>query len=161
MRFAAKQDWKKRIVYLVVPLLVGALAAFISKDSFALYGALTRPPFSPPPWVFPIVWTFLYLLMGISSYLVSVRGGDASERALFLYGVQLFVQFFWPIIFFREQSYLLAFIWLCLLFVFVLIMTVQFYRIDRTAAFLQIPYLLWLVYAGYLNFGTFLLNRPM
>ncbi len=160
MRFVAKPDWKKLLIYLAVPLFVGVLASLISKDSFALYGTLARPPLSPPAWIFPVVWTVLYLLMGLSSYLVSGKG-EASEQALFLYGIQLFIQFFWPIIFFREQSFLLAFIWLCLLFVFVLLMTLRFYQISPPAAFLQIPYLLWLIYAGYLNFGVFLQNRPM
>lgn len=161
MHFAAELDRKKLFVCLAVPLMVGALAALISKDSFALYATLSLPPFSPPSWVFPAVWTFLYLLMGISSFLVAGKKGGAAERALLLYGAQLFIQFFWPVIFFREQSFLLAFIWTVLLFAFVLMMTVRFYQISRPAAFLQIPYLLWLMYAGYLNFGVFLLNRPV
>lgn len=161
MCFIGRFDLKRLAVNLAIPLLVGLLAALISWDSFVLYGSLEKPSFSPPAMVFPIVWTVLYLLMGLSSYIISGGKGEETERALFLYGVQLFVQFFWPIIFFREQSFLLAFIWICLLFVFVLTMVLQFYRINRFSALLQIPYLIWLVYAGYLNFGVFLLNRPM
>lgn len=114
-----------------------------------------------PAWLFPVVWTVLFALMGISSFLI--YNSDASEKskmsALTVYAVQLAVNFMWPIFFFRMGAYLFSFIWLILLWALVLIMILKFYKINRTAAFLQLPYILWLTFAGYLNLSVYLLNR--
>jgi tryptophan-rich sensory protein len=127
-----------------------------SMDSFA---SLDQPPLSPPGWLFPVVWSILYILMGISSYLITQSNKPArSKTALTVYGVQLFFNFMWSIIFFNFEAYLFAFIWLLALLALVIINAVLFYRIDRRAGLLFIPYIIWVIFAGYLNFGIFLLN---
>ncbi len=154
-----KTDYKKLIINIAFPLGVGALSALISMGSMENFASLNQPPLSPPGWLFPVVWSILYVLMGISSYLITESGKPArSKTALTVYGVQLFFNFMWSIIFFNFDMYLFAFIWLIALLVFVILNTVLFYRIDRRAGLLFIPYILWVIFAGYLNFGIFLLN---
>ena len=121
---------------------------------------LNRPPLSPPGWLFPIVWTILYILMGVSSYLIIQSGAEeeAVNSALSVYVYQLIVNFLWSTFFFNFGWYLFSFIWLVLLWVLVLIMIVRFYNISRLAGILQIPYLIWVTFAGYLNLGIWLLN---
>lgn len=144
----------------LLPLAVGGLAAWLTMGSMERFAALKQPPLSPPGWLFPVVWTVLYLLMGTASWLV--RKSDASQaakkRALTLYGVQLVVNFFWPLLFFRAGAYGTAFLWLLLLLALVLVTAAMFARICRTAAILLAPYVLWLIFAGYLNIGIWLLN---
>jgi len=117
-----------------------------------------KPAFSPPGFIFPIVWTVLYILMGISSYLVYTSNSPYKPNALLLYGIQLFFNFFWSIIFFGLDLYLFAFIWLIALIFIIISMIKQFYIVSPTAAYLQIPYLIWCIFAAYLNFYIFLLN---
>lgn len=120
-----------------------------------------KPPLTPPSWLFPIVWTILFLLMGISAYLVYTNhnaGSDARNNALWVYGAQLVINFFWPIIFFNLSAYLLAFFWIILLLVFVIIMTKKFYDINPVAGAMQILYIIWTSFATYLTFGVFVLN---
>ena len=121
---------------------------------------LRQPPLSPPMWVFPVVWTILFLMMGLASYLVYTSDTRRGEKrsALWVYGVQLAVNFVWPILFFNLNWWLPAFFWLFLLWLMILGMTVQFYRIRLMAGFLLIPYLVWVTFAGYLNFGIYFLN---
>ena len=107
----------------------------------------------------PVVWSILFILMGISAYLIYMEGGEKRRGALIIYGVQLAANFVWPILFFQMQAFLLSFIWLALLWLLVLIMIIAFYRIKPLAAYLQIPYLVWLTFAGYLNLAIYLLNR--
>ena len=111
-------------------------------------------------WVFPVVWTSLFLMMGLASYLVYTSDTRRGEKrsALWVYGVQLAVNFVWPILFFNLNWWLPAFFWLFLLWLMILGMTVQFYRIRLMAGFLLIPYLVWVTFAGYLNFGIYFLN---
>jgi len=154
-----KTDYKKLIINIAFPLGVGALSALISMGSMENFASLNQPPLSPPGWLFPVVWSILYVLMGISSYLITESGKPArSKTALTVYGVQLFFNFMWSIIFFNFEAYLFAFIWLIALLVLVILNAVLFYRIDRRAGLLFIPYILWVIFAGYLNFGIFLLN---
>lgn len=120
---------------------------------------LNQPPLSPPAWLFPVVWTLLYTLMGIASYLVAVSEKTYRARtALTVYGVQLAFNFFWSLIFFNLHAYLFAFVWLVLLWLLIIITTVLFYQISRPAGYLLIPYLLWVTFAGYLNLAIALLN---
>lgn len=154
-----KIDWKKLAICVAIPLLVGGLAALLTRDSMEAFGALNQPPLSPPGWLFPVVWTILYILMGVASYLVvTARRSRMINPALTAYGAQLFFNFFWSIIFFNWQQYLFAFIWLLVLWVLILVTLSRFYRIDKRAGYLLIPYLLWVTFAGYLNLGIYLLN---
>ena len=152
---------KALIICLLIPLAVGGLAAWLTMDSMAQFAALAQPPLSPPGWVFPVVWTILYLLMGWASFLIWKSGAPqaAKRRALGPYGVQLAVNFVWPLLFFRAGLYGFALIWLVILLVLVAETMLAFGRIDRRAAWLLAPYLLWLLFAAYLNAGVWLLNR--
>ena len=114
------------------------------------YAALNQPPLAPPGWLFPIVWTILYTLMGIASYIIVVSD-QPKQDALFVYGLQLFANFFWSILFFRMELYFLAFLWLILLWILIFKTMTEFGKISLTAKRLLIPYLLWVTFAGYLN----------
>ena len=155
-----KIKWTELLTCLLIPLSVGAISGIISGGGIDAFDSMIKPALSPPAWLFPIVWTTLFILMGIASYLVLVSGGDRSDivRCLVFYAAQLFFNFFWSIIFFNLEWYLVAFIWLVVLWVFILITTICFYNISKTAGYLMIPYLVWVGFAGYLNFAIFLLN---
>ena len=148
------------IAALALPLATGGLSAWLTKDGMRMYALMDKPPFSPPGWVFPAVWTVLYVLMGIASYLVCTSGASAfrRKRALTAYALQLAVNFLWPLLFFGLEMYLAAFICLLILTVFVFVCTVFFYHISKTAGWFFVPYLIWCIFALYLNFGTYLLN---
>ena len=155
-----KIDWKKLIICLVIPLAVGGLSALIS-GGMGEYLQLNRPPLSPPGWVFPIVWTILYLLMGYASFLVLTSGSDQQDvrRALYLYGAQLALNFLWSIVFFGLGWRLVAFFVLIALWILIFLTFQAFSKINEQAGDLLLPYLLWVTFAAYLNFGTYLLNR--
>lgn len=150
-------NWKNLITAISIPLAVGGLSALLTGDNMQSFQAVNQPPFSPPAWLFPIVWTILYVLMGIASYLVV--GKEGSSKALTLYAVQLLFNFFWSIWFFGYGWYLFSFIWLLCLWVLILATLVSFYRISKPAGYLLLPYLLWVTFAAYLNLGVYLLNR--
>lgn len=154
-----KKDFKKRLICWAIPLAVGGLAALLS-GGMGSYRVMNQPPLSPPGWVFPIVWTVLYLLMGEASWRVLTSGAepDKIRKALIAYGVQLGLNFLWPIVFFGGQMYLTAFLILILLWVAIFITLRRFSAINETAGDLLIPYLLWVTFAGYLNLGVYLLN---
>lgn len=155
-----KNPIKTYAIGIAIPLAVGGLAAFLTRESMDIYDTINTPPLAPPGILFPIVWTILYVLMGIGSVLVleGVAPADRRRSALALYGIQLVVNFFWSILFFEKQAFLFSFVWLCLLWVLIVAMLVSFRRISRPAAWLQIPYLLWVSFAGYLNLAIYLLN---
>lgn len=152
---------KNFIISLAITLGTGALAAFLTQNSMEIYEPFIKPPLSPPGWLFPIVWTILYTLMGISAYLVYETEADQKQKdkALSLFLFQLFLNFLWSIVFFNFQNYLLAFGVLLVLWILILAMIINFNKVNPLAAKLQIPYLLWVSFAGYLNFGIYLLNR--
>ncbi len=152
-----KIQWKKLIACLAIPLAVGGLSALLTRSSMESFEALNKPPLSPPGWLFPVVWTILFVLMGIASYLVVVSG-KPNRTALTVYGVQLLFNFVWSLLFFNLEQYLFAFVWLVILWLLILITTVLFYRISKPAGYLMVPYLLWVAFAGYLNFAIYLLN---
>ena len=156
-----KFSWKTLAFFILIPLAVGGASALFTMDSMATFDTVLKPPLSPPGWLFPVVWTVLYTLMGIASYLVYTSDvpKEQKNKALWLYGIQLAVNFFWSPIFFNLQAYLFAFIWLMLLWVLVIATTVAFWRISTTAGILMLPYFLWVTFAAYLNFGIYLLNR--
>ena len=152
-------NWKKLLICLAIPLAVGGLAALLS-GGMDSYRGMNQPPLSPPGWIFPIVWSILYLLMGYASYRILSSGAApaAIKKALTFYGIQLALNFLWPLIFFGLQWYWIAFVWLLILWVFIYLTMYQFGGIDDTAENLLSPYLLWVTFAGYLNFGVALLN---
>ena len=146
---------------IAIPLLVGAVASFITGGGMEMFETLNKPPLSPPGWLFPVVWTILYTLMGIASYLVVTSGAEKEEiqKALTVYGYQLAVNFLWPTFFFNFRWYLFSFLWLVLLWVLIVVTLRRFWDISRAAGLLLVPYLLWVTFAGYLNFGIWWLNR--
>ena len=151
---------KRFLISIAIPLVVGGISAFITRGDMDLYSRINQPPLSPPTWLFPLVWTILYTFMGISLYLVGSSNASHSDkrRAYIFFGIQLFLNFIWSPIFFVGEQYLLAFIVLVLMWIFTLGMILSFYKISKPAGLLQIPYLLWLTFAGYLNFAIYLLN---
>ena len=152
---------KPYIISILIPLFTGGLSAFITRGSMDIYSKINTPPLTPPSFIFPIAWGILYVLMGISSALVFQhrdKSPDNAASAVFIYALQLIVNFFWSIIFFNMQAFLFAFVWLILLWVLIIIMIFEFNKFSRTAALLQIPYLLWVTFAGYLTFMVWLLN---
>lgn len=152
--------WKKLLVCLAIPLGVGGLSALLTSGNMQLFEEINKPPFSPPGWLFPVVWTILYALMGVSLYLVAETITRKNlQPALIAFAVQLLLNFFWSIIFFNARAYLFAFIWLILLWVAIIANIYLFYGINKNAAKLLIPYLVWVTFAGYLNLGIFVLNR--
>lgn len=154
-----KSNIKKLLVCLAIPLAVGGLSALIS-GGMSDFQTLNQPPLSPPGWLFPIVWTILYLLMGYASYRVLVSGKDDTQirRALIVYGAQLVLNFLWSPVFFGLQWRLTAFFLLIALWLLILLTIRLFSRIDERAGDLLLPYILWVTFAGYLNLGIFLLN---
>lgn len=152
---------KKRLALCIAAALAaGGLGAWLAGDSMGGYGAMYKPLLSPPGWVFPVVWTILYVLMGLASYLVwdADAAAPRKKRALSLYAAQLAVNALWPLLFFRLGQYLPAFFWLLLLAVLVWACSVLFRYISRRAGALLTPYLIWLAFAAYLNLGVYLLN---
>ena len=149
------------IICVAIPLIVGAASAFLSGGGMDIFEKVIKPPLSPPGWLFPVVWTILYVLMGVASYLVYTSGKNSKDimLALTMYGYQLAVNFFWSIFFFNFELYLFSFFWLILLWILILVTILLFYQISKSAAYLMIPYLIWVTFAGYLNFGIWLLNR--
>ncbi len=144
------------VISILIPILVGTLSSLFSGNmSIAMFN---KPSFSPPSFLFPIVWTILYILMGISSYIIYSSDSQNRRKAIIIYAVQLFFNFFWSIIFFGSSQYLLAFVWLIVLIFLIIMMIYQFYTINPLAAYLQIPYLLWCLFAAYLNFMIYRLN---
>ena len=154
-----KEKTKSLLVAILIPIAVGAVAGLITRRGMMDYQSLQKPFLNPPMIVFPIVWNILYILMGISSYMVAQSHSPERGSALFLYAVQLGFNFLWTVLFFGLELRLFAFIWLLLLIVLIAWMIVKFYRIRPAAGLLQIPYLLWSIFAAYLNLMVYLLNR--
>ena len=136
--------------------ILGGIVTYIGMLRFQ---NTVQPPLSPPAYLFPIVWTLLFLLMSVSAAIIYDSDDEISPKALFLYMIQLTLNFWWCVLFFGFRLYFFSFIWLLLLLLTVFIMTVLFYRVNKLAGILQIPYILWLMFAAYLNFGIWFLNR--
>lgn len=149
----------KYIFYLITPLIVGFISSSFTSNSTGFYKALIKPPLSPPGYLFGIVWTILFILMGISYFLLKLKteGIDISDTDFFYY-LQLIINFFWSIFFFKNQALTFSFIWLVFLLVAVVITSFKFYKINKTSAYLLIPYILWIIFAGYLNLSIAILN---
>ena len=149
---------KPLIISILISVGVGAVSALATMQSMNFYNNLVKPPLSPPSWVFSVVWTILFILMGISAYLIYISDSPYKNNALKIYIAQLIVNALWTIIFFNLEMYLFAFIWLLFLLMLIILMIISFSKINKTAAYLQIPYLLWVIFAGYLNLSIYFLN---
>lgn len=150
---------KALIISIIISLGVGGLAGFITKNSVNIYDQLILPELAPPSFIFPIVWTVLYVLMGISAYLIYTSKSPYRKIGLKLYAIQLFLNFIWSPIFFNGQMFLLALIVLVLLLLVLLVLIKVAYKINPISAYLLVPYLLWVAFAGYLNLAIYLLNK--
>ena len=147
-----KINIRKLLISIIIPIFLGSVVGFLTSGSNN-YNDMIQPSFAPPGILFPIVWTILYILMGISSYIVSEKNGN-----LDIYVVQLIVNLLWSFLFFTFKWYLLSFLWILLLIVLVVIMIKDFYKISKISSYLQIPYLLWIIFASILNFSIYILN---
>ena len=152
------------IAALAIPLLVGGFSALLTAEDVKLYGAMNHPPLAPPGWAFPIVWTLLYAMMGVASYLVSGPEVDPERKAkaLRFYGAQLIMNFFWCMLFFTYSRYLISLIWLLVMWVLILICAVCFGRIRRAAGWMMGILFVWTTFAAYLNLATLIMSmKPM
>ena len=149
---------KKLISYIVITLLVGSFFTLFIMDSFNIYNTIDKPFLSPNKIVFPIVWSVLYILMGISLYIVSESKYLNKDKSYLLYILQLLVSSVWPLFFFKFRLLFVSFLIVLLLIYLVIKLILEFHKINKLAAYLQIPYLLWLIFASYLSLGVFLLN---
>ena len=156
-----RQNAKIYLIGAVIALTVGSLSGLLTMESMELYKeTIIKPPLAPPSWLFPVVWTVLYVLMGIGSAIIFLApASPRRSRGLNLYIAQLIVNFFWSLIFFNAQAFGFAALWLILLWVLVFLMILQFWSVNKLAAKLQIPYLIWLTFAAYLNIAIWLINR--
>lgn len=152
-----KIQWKTLAVCVLIPLVIGGISALLTKNGMEAFNAVNKPALTPPNWLFPVVWSILFLLMGIASYLI-YTSGQLAKGALTVYGIQLGFNFLWSFFFFNLQWYLFSFAWLVVLWILILLTIKEFSQISKTAAALMIPYLLWVTFAGYLNLGVYLLN---
>ena len=146
------------ITQLAIPLGVGGLSALVTRGGMKRFAALNQPPLSPPGWLFPVVWTILFAAMGYAAYLICMSGRRQARNAMRPYWLQLAFNFLWSVLFFNLAKYLAAFLWLIALWILILITSVRFGRIRKEAGWLLVPYLAWVAFAGYLNFGVYLLN---
>lgn len=151
-------NWKNLIISIAISLGVGLISSLLTMSNQNIYDIINVPSFAPPGLLFPIVWTILYILMGISSYIIYEENDINSSSALNVYGLQLFVNFFWSIIFFNLKNFTFAFIWIILLLFLIIVMIYRFANINKLAAYLNIPYLLWVAFASILNLSIVLLN---
>lgn len=154
-----KIKYTELFIFIVSAELVGALSALITGDFAGFFDRYASPLLMPPAWLFPVVWAVLYALMGISAYLIYFSDGSADKkRALWIYAAQLAVNFSWSIVFFKYEKLWAGAAVIILLIVLVMLMIKAFKKIGSTAAWLNVPYLLWLIFAAYLNIATAVIN---
>jgi tryptophan-rich sensory protein len=149
------------IISILITLGGGLVIGFITSSASKQYGNINKPMFSPPSWVFPIVWTILYILIGIAAYRIYQlkKQGKNTKNALVYYSIQLILNFLWPIIFFKLQLYGVAYIELLILLIFIVITTIKFFKVDKIAGFIMLPYILWSLYTSILNLFVWILNE--
>lgn len=155
-----KIQWGKLILCLAIPLAVGGISTILTREAMEKFQTLQQPPLSPPAWLFPVVWTMLYLLMGLASYLiVTARAPERQKRkAILVYAVQLAMNFCWSLIYFNAKMYLIALFWLLVMWALIIWLCMLAWDIRRSATWCLLPYLAWVTFAAYLNFGIYLLN---
>lgn len=147
------------VISILLVFLVGGISGLVTATGMQAYELLVKPPLTPPSFVFPIVWTILYLLMGIGAAIVWKSDSPVRGTALTVYAIQLFFNCLWGVLFFGLHARLVAFIWLVALWLLIIVMIVLFYKAKPIAGYLQLPYLLWVTFAGYLNLAIWWLNR--
>ena len=156
--------WKKikpYVISIIIALAVGGLSALLTKGNMDIYSRINVPSFAPPTILFPVVWSILYTIMGISSANVYVNRDKNPKYArdgLVFYAFNLIVNFFWSLIFFNLNAFLFSFIWLLLLIVIVIIMIYDFAKVTKWAGYIQLPYLAWLIFASILNYSIYIIN---
>lgn len=155
----SKGNVEQFIIAIGIPILVGSLSGVLVGDSMIAFQNLEKPTWAPQGWIFPIVWSALYVMMGVASYLIFISNkGNEKGKPFRLYGIQLIFNFFWSIIFFGGEWYLLALLWLVILWIFIVLTIREFYQISKGAAYLLLPYIIWVTFAGILNLAIYLLN---
>lgn len=152
-----KINYKKLILFIIIPIVIGSIIGLIT-NSGSNYNNLNQPSFAPPGFIFPIVWTILYGLMGVSLYIISESNNYNKYTAFVAFIFQIIVNYLWSFLFFTFNLRLLSFLWILLLIYLVIKMLKIFYSISKWSSYLQIPYLLWLIYAAFLNLFVYLLN---
>lgn len=153
-----KINLKKIIIITIITFIVGSFFSLFTMNNMETFKELEKP-INIPGIVFPIVWSILYLLMSISLYLILESKNNEKVKSIIIYSAQLVINSLWSLIFFGFNNYLLSFIWIIFLFIIVVVMIINFYKTSKISAFLNIPYVLWIIFAGYLNLGIYLLNR--
>ncbi len=153
-------DIKKLLKNVAIPVLVGALAGFLTKNDVTEFMETANQPFfTPPGWLFPVVWTILYVLMGVAAYFIDISKDIDKDKALLVYYAQLFFNFVWSFIFFTAEKYLFAFVWIVILWLLILLTIIKFKKTDTRTVLLLAPYLAWVTFAAILNFSVYILNR--
>ena len=154
-----KINWKSLLINIAIPLLlIGGLSALLTIGSMDIYSNLKVPALAPPGWLFPIVWTILFILMGIASYIVWESSSNDKLLAFAVYGLQLILNFIWSIVFFNLEQYWLSFVILIALIILIILNIYFFNKISNVAAILLVPYLVWVLFAGYLNLSIAIMN---
>ncbi len=152
---------KPYVISIAIALGVGILSAFFTRGNMDIYDVIVKPPLAPPGILFPIAWTILYALMGVSSAMVYINREKTplhAKDALYTYAISLVVNFAWSILFFNLGAFLVSFIWLLFLLALIIATIIRYLKVDKLSAYLQIPYAVWVVFAGYLNLAIFILN---
>lgn len=152
------------LIALLIPLLVGGFSALLTAEDMKIYETMNRPPLAPPGWVFPVVWTILYVMMGLASYFVYISKADSERKrkALSYYAAQLAMNLFWSTLFFTYSRYLIALIWLLVMWVLILVCVIRFYRIRHAAGLMMGVLFLWTTFAAYLNLAAYIMSiTPM
>ncbi len=157
---------KSFLISILIPLLVGYSSSKIAEyiaglNTSTYYTQLIKPGFAPPGFIFPIVWTILYTLMGISSYLIIKKGYDLYKikDAMFYYWLQLALNFVWSILFFGLDLRFASLVTIVILIIVLCVMIYKFYKINKAAGLINLPYLIWLLYALLLNYFIWIINR--
>ena len=155
-----KSNWKPYVYAVIIVEAIGALSSWLTKDGMEVLDNLPQSVFTPPDIVFPIVWAVLYALMGIGiSRIWLLRSSDARSKGIWLFIIQLIFNFLWSIVFFNFRGFGFALIWLLVMWILIIVMIVEFFKVDKPAAWMQIPYVLWVTFAAYLNYVTWMYNR--
>ncbi len=156
-----KINFADLLISVLIAQLIGLLSSLLAGNQKEIYSSLSLPALAPPSWVFPVAWIILYFLMGISSYLIysSETDYNSKRNALLFYAGQLFFNFLWSIVFFRFEAIGLSVVVIIILIVLVILTIISFYRINKISAYLLIPYLIWLLFALYLNINIYFLQK--
>ena len=146
------------VICIAIPLIVGAISAFLTQNSMESFGTMSKPPLAPPAWLFPVAWTILYILMGVASLLIFKSSSEEHYLGLLIYVVQLIFNFVWSIIFFNLDAYWFAAVWLALLLIMIIALIINTSKYSPAAMFMLVPYAVWCCFAMYLNIGIAIKN---